>query len=185
MGGVGVVSGNLWEPAPDTSRTQSLPDGCLGTRNAPLGQGSDQQQLLTAQGRHCKSVGGRETEAHLEEGKRGVRRRERHVGLARWGQGCRDANTGDQAGRTFPSLCKEAEHTRDPGRLGGARVADSSVGGGWVEEGREQLLPGKGKAFWVRMWHRLRAQTEIFNPPTPGGLEVQQGIMGDEGGKEN
>lgn len=54
-----------------------------------------------------------------------------------------------------------------------------------MEEGREQLLPGKGKAFWVGVWHRLRAQTEIFNPPTPRGLEVHQGIMGDEGGKEN
>lgn len=150
-GGRAVASGNLWELAPDTSGTQSLPDGHLGTWNVPLGQGSDQEQLLTAQGRHCRSGAERETEAHLEEGKRGVRRQEHHVGLAR-DAGIRTLVT--RQGETFLHCAKKLSTTQDPGRVAGARVADSSVGGGgeWVEEGREQLPPGKGKAFWVGVW---------------------------------
>lgn len=127
-----AASGDLWELAPDTSRTRSLPDGRLGTRNAASGQGSGQEQLLTAQGQRCKSGVGRETGVRLEEGKRGVRRRARRGGLA-GRQGCRDANTGDQAGRTFSSpLCQDAEHNTGPRedvRSQGGRFQSWRVGG--------------------------------------------------------
>lgn len=91
---------------------------------------------------------------HLEEGKRGIRRREHHVGLPRC-QGCRNANTGDQT-----------EHTQDPRRVDGARVADYSAGGGWEGGGRERAaatqqgkgVPG-GSVAEVRTW------AQIFNPP--------------------
>lgn len=168
------ASGNLWEPAPDTSRTRSLPDGCLGTRNAPLGLGSDQEQLLTALGHHCRSGAGRETGAHLEEGKRGVRRWELHIGLARC-HGYSDANTGDQAGRSLPSLCKVVGPTQDPGRVDGARGADSSVGGQCG--GRERAAATRqGKGILRRSVTEVRAEmtdrgdAEVQRPgPRSGG----------------
>lgn len=57
-------------------------------------------------------------------------------------------------GESFLHCAKKPSTTQDPGRVDGARVADSSVGvgGEWVEEGREQLLPRKGKAFWIGVW---------------------------------
>lgn len=76
-GGAGGDSSQQNRPS---HREQSLPDGCLKTRNAPSGQGSDRVQLLTAQGLHCRSEGGTETEVHLEE----KRERSQKAGAPHW-----------------------------------------------------------------------------------------------------
>lgn len=139
-----------------------------------MGQGSDQEQLLTARGQHCRSGAGRETGAHLEEGKGGVRRWELHIGVVRR-HGCRDANTGDQAGRILPSLCKVAGHTQDPGRADGAKRADSSVGGqGGGRERETATRQGKGilgrSVTEVRAEMTDRGDAEVQRPgPRSGG----------------
>lgn len=75
-------------------------------------------------------------------------------------------------GESFLHCVKKLSTTQDPGRVDGARMADSSVGGGggeWREGESSLAATSQGKGILGRSVAELRAQTERFKPPPRSG----------------